>query len=172
MSYFKKFPKFNYDTEQAVNILTAVLPSRMNIDNAYVYQNHRIGEGETAESIAEKIYSDANLYWTIFIVNNIINPFTDWPVQDDVFYEYVEKKYGSLTAINHYLDNRTNKMVDDLDDSKYRLMNVSSLPFYIIPVSNEQHERNLNDQKRDISVINPRYINQFVEIYHNTVQGK
>lgn len=172
MTYFRKFGTMQYQGQEARNILTAVLPSRLNIDKSFVYQKYTIKSGDTPESLADQLYQDANLYWVIFVVNNIINPFTDWPVEDGVFDEFVSKKYGNPNGIHHFMDNRIKRICDDVDDATFRAMPPANLPFYIVPVTNQQHEQALNDEKRDILLVNPRYVNQFVETYTRAVEGK
>lgn len=172
MSYFKKFGTISYNGTQARNILTAVLPSRLNIDKSFVYQKYMIKSGDSPESLADTLYQDANLYWVFLVVNNIINPMTGWPIDDAVFDEFVTKKYGNPDGIHHFIDNRINRLCDDVDDAAYRAVPVNTLPFYIVPITNQAHEQALNDEKREIVVINPRYVNQFVETYNRAVEGK
>lgn len=171
MGYFRRFEPRLYRGSSATNILSAVLPSRMNIDQAFVYQKYTIADGETPEGLAERFYGDANLYWTILVANDLIDPLTDWPVADDVFEEFVTLKYGSLYGVHHYLDNQNDRMADDLDDAKYRQADPGTLPFYIVPITNMEHERELNNQKRGILIINPNFISQFVEIYGRAIEG-
>lgn len=175
MDFFSKFPTTKYMGEDARNLLICVLPSRVNIDDAFIMRPHRIAEGETPEGLAYMLYDDAKLYWTILVINNIVNPFIDWPISDRAMPEFVEKKYGAnhIHDVHHYRDNRQNgRWVDDFDEAGFRALPNDQLPYYIIPVSNEEYEREVNEKKRDILVINPRYIHRFVEAYNNAVQGK
>ena len=73
--------------------------------------------------------------------------------------------------MHHYFDNRTDDIVDDFNEAKFRQMPNADLPYYIIPVTNYTHEKNLNDAKRDILVVNPKYINEFLETYEKALQG-
>lgn len=172
MGYFRKFLTLPYGGSEVQNILTAVLPSRLNIDKSFVYQSHTVADGESAESLSEKLYGTSHHYWTIFVINAVINPYTDWPLASDVIEEFVDKKYGDKYAIHHFWDNQKNRIVDDFDDAEFRLVPVSTLPFYIIPVSNLEYETDLNNRRREIVVVNPRYIDRFVEAYNDAIQGK
>ena len=172
MGYFKKFGTIKYNGEDVANILTAVLPSRLNIDKAFVYQNYSIADGETPESLAGKLYKDPQLYWTILVVNNIVNPYTDWPIEESVFEEFVRKKYTDIVGVHHFYDNRIDRICDDVADAEYRSMPASALPYYIIPKTNLEYEREINMARREIIVVNPRYVSQFVEIYHRAIEGK
>ncbi|ASD50578.1 baseplate wedge subunit [Acidovorax phage ACP17] len=172
MTYFRKFSTLVYDRVVAQNILTAVLPSRLNVDRVFVYQNYRVSDGETPESVADKLYKDAKLYWVLLVVNDIVDPFVGWPMSDAELEEFVVKKWGALHAVHHFFDNRIGRICDDVDDAAYRAVPPASLPFYIVPVTCQQWERTQNDERRDVIAINPRYINQFVEAYNNALEGK
>ena len=172
MGFFKKFKAIPYKGADAVNLLTAVLPSRLNVDKAFVFQNYTIKDGETPESLANVLYKDPQLYWVLLVINSIVNPFTDWPVPDGNFPEFVFLKHGNPDGIHHYYDNRLERIVDDVSDSEFREMPQSDVPFYIVPVTNFQYEREINEAKREIIVVNPRYVNQFVEVYGRAIEGK
>lgn len=174
MSYFKRFPDIRYAGSTAVNILRAVLPSRVNVDQTYIYQDYRIQDGETAESIADKLYGDADKYWTILVVNSIIDPIGDWPSDDMRLRQMVDANMpGGAHAIHHYTDdNRDGKRFDDVDEAAYRLIPNSQLPNNVRVVTNYDEAKRINDARRLIVVINPRYVSSFVETYTKAVEGK
>lgn len=172
MGYFKRFPTLPYAGTEVQDILTAVMPSRLNVDRSYAFQNYTVGDGETAEGLAEKLYRNASYYWTLYVINSMVNPYLDWPMATAELEEYTERKYDDKFGVHHFWDNQINRIVDDFDEADFRAMPVESLPFYIIPVTNLQHETELNNRKRDIIVVNPRYIDRFVEVYTDAVQGK
>jgi hypothetical protein len=172
MGYFKKFGTIEYAGQKAANLLTAVLPSRLNIDKAFVYQNYTIMDGESPESIADKMYKDPQLYWVLLVVNNIVNPYTDWPIEESVMEEFVQKKYGDVFGVHHFTDNRIDRVCDDVADAEFRAMPAGDLPFYIVPKTNLDHEREINEGRREIIAVNPRYVSQFVEIYNRAIEGK
>lgn len=172
MSYFSNFEKIEYDGRTVSNILTSVLPSRLNIDKTFIYQKYKIVEGETPESVSEKLYGDSKLFWVLLTVNAIIDPFTEWPIRESDLEEYVTLKYGSLNGIHHFFDNQAGRICDDFDESAYREMDVADLPFYIIPVTNFSEEKTINETKRDILAINPGLVNSYVEVYGRAIEGK
>lgn len=173
MSYFKNFGTLDYKEQTARNILTAVLPSRFNVDRSYVYQNYRVADGETPESIAEKFYKDSELYWVLLVINAIVNPFLDWPMDSKQLEEFVLLKYDQqVNGIHHYFDNRIGRISDDVDSAAWAAMPPADLPYYIIPKTNLSWERELNDIRREIVVVNPRYVQQFVEVYNRAIEGR
>ena len=93
MSFFAKSGKIEYGGKLATNLLNAVLPSRLKIDSSYVYKRYMILDGETPESIAEEHYNDANLHWTLYVVNAMVNPYMEWPMNSNVFDQFITVKY-------------------------------------------------------------------------------
>lgn len=172
MGYFKKFPTISYQGVDVQDILTAVLPSRLNVDKSYVFQDYTVPDGESAEGVAERMYRNSSLYWTLYVANSMVNPYIDWPMSSQVLEDFTDKKYGDRFGVHHFWDNEIDRIVDDYDESEYRAMDVEDLPFYIIPVTNLSYEIELNNAKRSIVVVNPRYVDQFVELYTDAVQGK
>ncbi len=176
-TYFKKFPTIEYtldgNTRRIVNILTAVLPRRLNVDKTYLYQKYIIPSGERPESTAENLYRDPNLWWTFFVINGLVNPYTDWRMADEELEEYCRRKYGEdVNKIHHYTNNATGKRVDEVDEAAYRLLPNSALPAHITPVSNLGYESEKNSERGNILVVNPRYISQFIDSYMKALEGR
>ena len=44
---------------------------------------------------ASKYYDDPTLDWIIFLVNDIVDPYYDWPLSDESFDSYMRTLYGS-----------------------------------------------------------------------------
>lgn len=176
-TYFKKFPVIEYtlddQTRQIVNILTAVLPRRLNVDKTYVFQKYIVSSGERPEATADKLYKDPNLWWTFFTINNLVSPYTDWRMSDEELEDYCTRKYGdNLNTIHHYINNTNGKWVDEVDEAAFRLLPSASLPAHITPVSNLGHETQRNSERGEILVVNPRYISQFVDSYMKALEGR
>src|SRR6056300_1416972 len=110
--YFRPFPYINYDLKKNGNstVLTNIM-TRFKIVESFqrqeaVYYEYTVKEGERADQIAFKYYDDPYLDWVIYIVNNIIDPEFDWPLDRRSFESYVAKKYGSvstaMSTTHHY----------------------------------------------------------------------
>lgn len=50
---------------------------------------------ETPDSIAYKEYGNSEWFWTILILNNIVDMNSMWPLASDEFDKYIDKKYGA-----------------------------------------------------------------------------
>lgn len=104
--YFSSFPRINYNNTNAVNI---TLRSKI-IDSfkavATNFYSYTIKDGETADALAYDYYGDPNYVWIIYLCNNIIDPYYDWPLSNINFDKYIKNKYGSIstaqTQISYY----------------------------------------------------------------------
>lgn len=98
--YFNFFPKTPYyiDKEkQSIDYLTNIM-SRFKFENKFkentvVYYDYTISDGETPEMIADKIYGSPERHWIILNLNDIINPYLDWPMDSLSLTKFIEKKY-------------------------------------------------------------------------------
>jgi len=121
--YFAAFPSINYSGTNAKNITlrsNIIKSFRQNANNFYPYT---IKDGETADAIAYDYYGDANYVWVIYMVNNIIDPYYEWPLNTVEFEKFIIDKYGSLAlaksttayykkiAIDYYVNNTTNTFI-------------------------------------------------------------
>ena len=71
-------------------------------DNVTLFDKYDVLEGETPEDVAYKIYGDADYFWVITLVNNIVNRYYDQPLDEYVFQQYVADKYSNQDGIHHY----------------------------------------------------------------------
>jgi hypothetical protein len=178
MSFFRYFPKINYNTDglprNVVNISTAFLLKRIKIDNTFVYQRYILHDGELPESVSDKLYKTPKYYWTILLVNNIIDPMTEWYMDSSTLEKFVEAKYpDGLYGIHHFYDTRIDRICDDVDDAYFRtLIGNPSFPSEVVPVTNYQYEVELNEKRREIIVINPRAISRFADEFQRILESK
>lgn len=119
--------------------------------NSY-FTDYDIQEGDTPENIAYRLWDDSSLSWIICFVNNIIDPFFDWPLRADELMAYVKNKYGSdfVYSPHHYTKNGF--VVNyDKDDPQIQM------------VTNYTYEFNKNEEKRHILVPSEQFINDFLQ---------
>jgi len=96
--YFSQFPKINYFNVLATNLtLRSVFIEKLKL-NSSVFYPYVIREGETADGIATWYYGAPEFDWLIYFANNIIDPHTQWPKTYGQFESFIVKKYGSIEA--------------------------------------------------------------------------
>lgn len=162
MSYFKKFPlteyKINHNDYLVVNVTKEVRSSYV-FDDPQYYIKYDIQDSDTPIIIADKLYGDPELAWTILLFNKIVDPFEDWPLDYDSLLRYAQEKYSDIYGIHHYKSIDTGLVVDEDYPSYNR-----------IPVTNIEYENDINESKRKIKLITSDFINEYVEAHNDKVQ--
>ena len=157
--YFEDFPKFAYDFdiagEKKVLLITDITRNvrfrKELLANISLWDEYDIVDDETPEIIAEKIYGNANYHWIIMLLNERFDYIADFPLSYPKLVRYVEDKYGqaNINAAHHY-ENTSGYIVN------YDTVGAT-------PVSNLQHEENINESKRRIKVITPSMVDKVIE---------
>ena len=173
MSYFDMFPKVFYDSKGNGNysVMTNLLRRVKLVDEAKLnivdFDYYDVKDGETPEMIAHKYYGDVNLHWTILTVNDVVDYYEDWPMSVQRFEEFVKEKYENPQAIHHYEITQTSGDTTVTIDVG---MNTTEYPS-ATAISNYQYEDSLQEKKRQIRLIQPRYVNEFVKEFESKLNG-
>ena len=120
--------------------------------------------------LAYKYYGDTIYTWTIFLVNNIVDPYWEWPLSYKDFREYMTDKYGSIekaqSQIHHYEKiARARVEQTKLSDAvpEYRL-EIDYQTYTETDVTEREiiysygYEQDLNEAKREIQLIDANFI--------------
>lgn len=180
-SYFKNFPKIKYFNVLSTNIsLRAAFIERLKL-NASVFYPYIIQENETADILATKYYGSPEYDWLIYLANNIIDPYTQWPKTYLQFESYIIKKYGSLeeakseivfyrknpdvsyinydgSGFTNTLNNAGERVVTN-DDIRITVESYSLIQDQInyYPVYAYDYELELNEKKRNIFLVDNQF---------------
>ena len=98
---FRSFPKVNYSLKKNKNFelltnITLRFKVRDIIKNrTAIYFDYVVKDSDRPDIIASKYYDDPTLDWIIFLVNDIVDPYYDWPLSDESFDSYMRTLYGS-----------------------------------------------------------------------------
>ena len=165
MSYFEKFPKIYYDAnaDGKYKVMTDIISRVKLVDsvkqNIINFDYYNVKDGETPEMIAHKYYDDPELHWTILVVNDIIDYYTEWPMSVQKFEEFVKDKYENPQGIHHYEISQTSGNTELVIDVG---MNTTDYPS-ATAISNYTYEDRLQEQRRQIRLIQPQYMGGFVK---------
>ena len=174
MSYFQMFPDTLYDAKGNGNytvmkdILTRVKLVASKKENILNFDYYNVQDGETPEMIAHKYYGDVNLHWTILVANDIVDYYNDWPMSVQKFEKFVFEKYDNPQAIHHYEISQTSGETTTTIDVG---MNTTDYPS-ATAISNYTYEDRLQEQKRQIRLISPDFISQFVSEFEKKLSEK
>jgi len=168
MSYFEKFPLYQYDLEDTQNqtLITDIL-RRVNLKsnvaaNTLVFDEYDVLDGEQPDIVARKYYGDSELHWIIVTVNNITSRY-DWPLDQVALSEFVNDKYSNPNGIHHYEINATS------GDTTKKLI-VSSDTDGATAITNYEHEETLNDKKRKIRILDRAFVSKFTDEFRNLIR--
>ena len=159
MSYFNKFPYIAYSLDQGQtrfiirDIFRRVKADQAGIQGDLAYYDYDIRDGDTPEILADKIYDNPLLHWVILITNEIIDPRWDWPLPENILYDYIVDKYGlaNIGNAHHYINSAG--------------YTVNSTAPGAIAVSNYDYETEENEKKRRIKILKPQHVNVFVKSF-------
>jgi len=195
-TYFRQLPNLDYpslanertsayDYTQVKNIFKrAVL--REDVLNAYVQFDKYLVQGDDRpDNVASKVYGDASLDWVVLTTNNIINVRDEWPMSQGDLQNYLTNKYTSaqLSYIRHYetleivdsyqrLIQPKGLMVEEGHSITFVDRGVSKTESKTKSVSYLEYEVDLNDAKREISVLQPRYVEIYLRDMSNIMAYK
>jgi len=134
--------------------------------NLVFLQTVTIPDGFTIEQVSDKFYDRPDYHWVIMIVNDIVDVRKEWPMSNSDLLAYSKKKYGEtqIYETHHYRTNDSDRLIVDLDAEDL----ANGL---IEPVTNIQYEEELNDAKREIKMLDSKYLAEFVSIYSSMISG-
>ena len=163
--YFNNFPTIPYDSKgtgefkDVKNLLRRVGIRAKVKSNTMLYDTYDVKNGETPESIAFKLYDDAELHWIVMLVNNITDRFHDWPLSEAQFLNFVNDKYSNPNAIHHY------EIEQESGDTSIKIDIGTSNSDYPLATSitNYEYEQEEQDNKRKIRLLDPSFIDSFVD---------
>ena len=177
MQYFESFPNRLYDIKGDGNqTLVKDIFRRMKVrdgvkDNLALMSTYDVMNGDTPEIIAYKHFGSTDYFWVICLMNDITDRFYDWPLSDGAFEAYVKDKYAEPGAIHHYEKTQLSgdQSGDGPGDYSHKI-EVNSTDLDAQSVSNYEYESRLQDQKRQIKLLDKGYLNTFVEEFERLVQ--
>ncbi len=167
MSYFSKFPLYQYDVSntQERTLITDIL-RRVNLKgnarvNTLVFDQYVVQDGDQPDMVAHKYYGDSHLHWLIITINNITSRY-DWPLDQVALSQFVLDKYSNPDGIHHYEINATS------GDTTTKL-EVASDTSDAISITNYEYEERENDNKRQIRLLDRFYVQQFKKDFERLI---
>ena len=195
-SYFRQLPDLDYpslnndrksvyDYQVVKNIFKRAVLRNDIFDEATAFTKYSVVGDERPDQVAFDFYGDSGLDWVVLTTNNIIHVRDEWPMGNQDFLTYINAKYTSeqLSNIHHYetklirdsngkliqpegLTVPANHSITFLDNGSLRTESqLTSFTYF-------DHESNLNDKKREISILRPGYLSVFLENFEEIMEYK
>lgn len=177
MDLLRMIPRRYYSVEGRQLLLTNftanVNISQTTKEQTALFIDYRIRGNESAMDISQRLYENKDYYWTIYLVNGMIDIVEDWPRRD--FRDYIQSIYSQdqLNELVGYADYDRNLVdllgirfqngyEDQTPTDEILIEQFSLSPIYRLDILEMEENK-----KRDIRLIDPDFIDQFVD----TVQG-
>ncbi len=138
-----------------------------------LFDTYDVKEGESPESIADKLYGDSELHWVIMLINNITDRYHQWPLSSGQFLDYINDKYDNVDAVHHYeIAQSSGDTKTKIEVYKNSALYTGDTDFYASAsiVTNFEYEENEQDEKRKIRLLDPIYVEQFITEYENLMK--
>jgi len=195
-SYFKQLPNLDYpslandrnsayDYQIVKNIFKRAVLRDDVFDEVTAFTKYSVLGNERPDQVAAKFYNDPALDWVILTTNNIVHLRDEWPMGSQDFLTYLNEKYSEteLSNIHHY-------ETEILRDSNGRLIqpeglkvpaghSVTFLDRGVLRTESKlksfsflQNEIDLNDAKRNISILKVEYLSLFLENVEEIMEYK
>jgi hypothetical protein len=175
--YFSQFEQGYYDLKGdgkeklVTDLMTRVKVREKVIDEASLYDKYDVPSGERPEDTAFKHFGSSQYHWVILMTNNITDAYYEWPMSEQTFETFLIDKYAEPGAIHHYEVSQSSgrTSAQGPDDYSY-LVEVNSDATGAQSVSNREYEQRLQDERRQIQLLNPSYLNTFLEEFNELVR--
>jgi len=169
--YFANFPLIPYDSvgngefKLVTNLLKRVALRSKVKSNTLLFDTYDVKEGETPESVAGKLYDDPELHWVILLINDITDRYHQWPMSSSQFLAFINDKYSDVDATHHYEISQTSGDTT----IKIDVGTVNTDHPTATAVTNFEYEEKVQDEVRKIRLLDPIYIEPFVDEYERLI---
>ena len=195
-SYFRQLPDLDYpslkndrtsayDYQVVKNIFKRAIIRDDIFDEATAFTKYSVIGDERPDQIAAGFYNDSTLDWVVLTTNNIVHVRDEWPMGNQDFLTYLNEKYTAeeLSNIHHY----ETKLIRDSSGKLIQPVGLTvpaghSITFLDNGVLREEssltsftfleHETDVNDNKRNINILRPEYLNFFLESFEEIMEYK
>ena len=169
--YFANFPFIVYDSvgdgefKVVTNLLKRVAVRSKVKTNVMVFDTYDVKESETPEEIADKLYDDPELHWIVLLMNNVTDRYHQWPMNNNQFLSYMNDKYTDQDAVHHYEISQ----VSGDTTIKINIGSDNTDHSGATAITNFEYEEALQDELRQIRLLDPRYVEAVVTEYEELI---
>ena len=171
--YFGHFPLIPYDSvgdgefKLVTNLLKRVAVRSKVKTNVSVFDTYDVKSGETPEEIADKLYDDPELHWVVLMMNDITDRYHQWPLNENQFLAHINDKYSNVDATHHYEISQTSgdttiKIDIGTDNTDHSGATA---------ITNYEYEVSQQNEIRKIRLLDPAYIEAFVDEYKTLMKA-
>jgi len=186
-NYFNRLPDFEYvsrlpdaQISDYITVKNLFKKGKLREDifqNLTFFTKYQIQGNDRPDNVAFEVYKDSSLDWLVLTCNNIINIQTEWPLPQQQFDNYLLDKYGNYNTLYNGIHHHETVEVKNSQDivivpAGLQVESNYSVSYYdfitdlqvtrnniVEPVTNFVYEERLEDAKRNIFLLKPRFLN-------------
>lgn len=131
--YFDKFPTIVYNGSPVKNILARARLSEETKNNPVNFVPHRLESSVLrADTVAEKYYNNPYYDWLYYFSNEIVDPYYDVVLSDEILNKKIIEKYTSLSYARDYILFYRNNWVgqSSISEKEYYQLSVAKRKYY------------------------------------------
>jgi len=186
-NYFNRLPDFEYvsrlpdaQISDYITVKNLFKKGKLREDifqNLTFFTKYQIQGNDRPDNVAFEVYKDSSLDWLVLTCNNIINIQTEWPLPQQQFDNYLLDKYGNYNTLYNGIHHHETVEVKNsqgvvIVPAGLQVESNYSVSYYdfitdlqvtrnniVEPVTNLVYEERLEDAKRNIFLLKPRFLN-------------
>ena len=199
--YFRNLPEFDYvdrtrndgsigDYTRVKNLFKKGVLRQDIFQDLSFFTKYIVEGDDRPDNVADRVYGDPTLDWVVLMANNITNIQSEWPLSQADFNTFILDKYENETTlysgIHHYESNEVKTSRDVIViPSGMRVGVGQSVSFYddglkqqvtktdvASPITNYMYEDKINNDKRNIFILKPVYLNLVFDDLENIMEYK
>ena len=199
-SYFQRVPDLNYVSRlpdakigDYIRVKNLFKKGKLREDifqNVAFFEKYKIVGDDRPDNVAFEVYDDASLDWIVLLSNNVLNVQTEWPLPQTDFDRFVLDKYGDYdtlyNGIHHYeTEEVKNSQGVTIVPAGLQVDSSYSISYYdfftdqqittgniSVPVTNYEYEEKVENDKRNIFLLKPRFLNIVFDDMDDIMQYK
>ena len=142
-----------------------------------LFTEENVRDGERPEDVATRLYRNPFYNWTILVINDITDVYSQWPKSVIQLQNFINDKYDNPMGTKHHVTTEVKDANDNIIvpagkvvASNYQISyyngstTVTATP--VASVTNATYETELNSKKQNIQVVKPELIEDFVSVYY------
>ena len=106
VKYFNSIPLVSYNNKDVIDISRRVQILKKFDQSPYAYFTYTVNEGDRPEDVAYYYYGSIDHTWIVLLANNIIDPYSQWPLNAKDLESYIVNKYKDRYK-NYAYDNQS-----------------------------------------------------------------
>jgi hypothetical protein len=141
---------------------------------SFLFDSYDVQDGERPEDIAFKLYGDAELHWIVLMTNNVTDRYYQWPLTQPQFQEHLTDKYGAGNedATHHFEKTQDSGKTSSSGPNDFsHKVECNSDDGDPDIITNRIYEQRKQDEYRAIRLLDPRYLDAFIEEFDSLIRG-